>query len=173
MKGVQALVEVLYVQTTRREEFIDITGLVREAVARSGVKEGLCHLFVPHTTCGLTINEHADPDVVADLQAALEKIAPRTGSYRHQEGNAAAHIKTSLLGVSHSLMVENGRLVLGTWQGIFLAEFDGPRRRQVWVQTMPSSPALPGNPGNAGLGNPQGLRRDQQGMKSVQATAPD
>lgn len=128
--------EVLRVQTAGHEEFRDITSLVQGVVGRSGVKDGLAYLFVPHTTCGLTINEHADPDVVADLATALEKMAPAAGSYRHREGNAPAHVKTSLVGVSQIVFIEDWRLRLGTWQGIFLCEFDGPRPRQVWVRLV-------------------------------------
>lgn len=126
--------EVLRVQTASRQEFRDITSLVQGVVGRNGIKDGIAYLFVPHTTCGLTINEHADPDVVADLAAALEKMVPLAGPWRHAEGNAAAHVKTSLVGVSQVVLIEDGRLRLGTWQGIFLCEFDGPRQRQVWMK---------------------------------------
>lgn len=118
------------VQTGRKTEFVDITGLVRTAVAESGVKDGICHVYVPHTTAGVTINENADPDVAADLQQALAALAPRL-PYRHAEGNSPAHLLASLLGSSVSIPVIDGRPALGTWQGVYLAEFDGPRRRRV------------------------------------------
>lgn len=124
----------LTVKTTGREEFVDITRRVEEVVAESGVRRGICHVYVPHTTCGLTINEHADPDVVRDIREALGKIVPEDGCYRHAEGNSPAHIKSSLVGVNAAVFVEDGRLALGTWQGVFLCEFDGPRQRKVWVQ---------------------------------------
>lgn len=123
----------LTVSTTRRQEFREITASVSELLARSGVRRGLCHVFTTHTTCALTINENADPDVPADIIAGLERLAPEEAGYAHAEGNAAAHIKSSLLGCALSVPVDAGRLCLGTWQGIFLCEFDGPRRRRVLV----------------------------------------
>lgn len=103
---------------------------------RSGVKEGICYVYVPHTTCGVTINEHADPDVARDIEDTLAKLVPRSGSYRHVEGNADSHIKSVLVGLQIFVFIENGDLVLGTWQGIFLCEFDGPRRRKVYVKIV-------------------------------------
>ncbi len=129
---------ILQVSTSRQSALEDITDRVQQAVHESGVKEGLCALFVPHTTAGLLINENADPSVAADILAALDRLVPRQGPYRHLEGNAAAHIKASLAGTSQTLLVQDGRLMLGTWQGIYLAEFDGPRRRQVYVSVQPS-----------------------------------
>lgn len=126
----------LTITTRARSEMVEITSLVREAVQQSGAREGLCCLFVPHTTAGITINENADPNVARDLLAQWEKIAPTDGNYLHQEGNAPAHVKASLVGSSEVLLVERGDLVLGTWQGIFLCEFDGPRQRTVMVKTM-------------------------------------
>lgn len=126
----------LTVKTNRREEMIDITGLVQEALHENGVTNGICYIFVPHTTCGLTINEHADPDVVHDILDALNKMAPSDRNYRHIEGNSPAHVKTSLVGSSQTVLVAGGKLHLGTWQGIFLCEFDGPRQRQVWLKIM-------------------------------------
>jgi secondary thiamine-phosphate synthase enzyme len=99
-----------------------------------GIRDGVCRVFVPHTTAAVTINENADPDVPRDMLASLERIVPRSDGYRHAEGNAAAHIKASLFGASQTLFVENGRLVLGTWQSLFFCEFDGPRTRQVLVR---------------------------------------
>ncbi|MDN5347313.1 MAG: hypothetical protein PWP65_877 [Clostridia bacterium] len=124
------------VRTSQREEFVDITPLVQQAVTQKGVDSGICHIFVPHTTCGITINENADPDVVTDLSETLDKLAPAEGGYRHKEGNAPAHVKASLVGSSESIFIEGGRLCLGTWQGIFLCEFDGPRQRKVWVKVI-------------------------------------
>lgn len=129
-------IKVLTVKTSRREEIIDITAEIKEVVAGSGTLHGVCYVFVPHTTCGLTINEHADPDVIHDLREALNKIIPLNGGYRHSEGNSPAHIKTSLVGTSQTIMVAEGRLCLGTWQGVFLCEFDGPRQRKVWVKII-------------------------------------
>jgi secondary thiamine-phosphate synthase enzyme len=124
------------VQTHERTEFIDVTRRVQEIVARSGIQAGLCVVYVPHTTAACTINEHADPDVVRDMLMELNKIIPFEDNYRHDEGNSAAHIKTSLIGSSHSIPIHQSRLALGTWQGIFLCEFDGPRTRQMFVQIV-------------------------------------
>jgi len=124
------------VSSKSRAELVDITENVQGCVRQSGVQEGICVILVPHTTAGLTVNENWDVSVKADLLAALERLVPWQAGYRHVEGNAAAHIKTSLLGSSHTLLVQGGHLVLGTWQGLFLAEFDGPRPRQVLVRVM-------------------------------------
>jgi secondary thiamine-phosphate synthase enzyme len=113
---------------------VDITRDVQEAVERSGVSDGVATVFVHHTTAGITINENADPDVVRDIVDMLERLVPRDGSYRHAEGNADSHVKASLMGHSVSILIEDGRLVLGTWQGIYFCEFDGPRNRQVYVR---------------------------------------
>jgi secondary thiamine-phosphate synthase enzyme len=122
------------VRSSKREEMIDITGLVAEAVRKQGLKEGVCVVYVPHTTAAVTINENADPSVVRDILAGLSKIVPAHWSYSHAEGNADAHIKSSIVGCSVIVPVEGGRLRLGTWQGIFFCEFDGPRSRHVVVQ---------------------------------------
>ncbi len=122
------------IKTGSRVEFQDITSRIRDVVAASGVRNGLCFLFVPHTTAGIMVNEHADPAVVADIAAQLEAMAPLHKDYRHAEGNAPAHIKASFIGDSRTLFVEDGRLVLGTWQGIFFGEFDGPRSRTILVK---------------------------------------
>jgi len=122
------------INTRDRSEMIDITSKVEAELKRSGLKDGVCFLFVPHTTAGITINEGADPSVVADIQATLNKLVPWEGSYRHLEGNSAAHIKSSLMGSSVIVLVESGRLKLGTWQGIFFCEFDGPRSRKVYMK---------------------------------------
>ena len=122
---------------TPAEGFIDLTGQVRKIVASGNVQNGLCQIFVPHTTAGVTINENADPDVVTDMLAALGKIVPDL-HYRHSEGNSPAHVKSSLVGCSITVPISEGRLCLGTWQGIYFCEFDGPRTRKVWVQLVGS-----------------------------------
>ncbi len=126
----------LSIKSRNRSEFIDITAEVQNAVNKSGVKDGVCYIFVPHTTAGITINEAADSDVVSDIQNELDKIAPRGSHYRHTEGNADSHIKTSIVGSSQVVFIEGGKLKLGTWQGIFFCEFDGPRSRKVWVKIL-------------------------------------
>ena len=122
------------VATRSRSDMIDITGEVTLAVKESGVQDGICHVFVPHTTAAVTINENADPDVPRDILMELDKVIPLTDGYRHREGNSAAHIKASLVGSSETVFVEGGRLLLGTWQSIFFCEFDGPRMRSVIVR---------------------------------------
>jgi secondary thiamine-phosphate synthase enzyme len=126
------------VNSTRQVEMIDVSGEVRRAIAQSGVRTGFAVLFVPHTTAAITINENADPDVVRDLVMEINKIVPFADGYRHSEGNSAAHLKSSLVGASEMLVIENGAPVLGTWQGIYFCEFDGPRRRQLHVQVVGS-----------------------------------
>jgi len=122
------------VRTSKRNELIDITREVSRVVEESGITDGLALIMAPHTTAAITINEDADPSVVRDLLAQLEKMVPRHGDYAHTEGNSDAHIKSSLVGCSETVAVENGRLQLGTWQGIYFCEFDGPRTREVWVK---------------------------------------
>ncbi|MGI6647889.1 MAG: secondary thiamine-phosphate synthase enzyme YjbQ [Bacillota bacterium] len=126
----------LTVKTSRRTEMIDLTSEIEAVVAQSGVEEGLCCVYVPHTTAGVTINENADPTVCRDIETVLETLIPWNGPYTHSEGNSAAHLKSSLMGCSQTLIIEKGRLALGTWQGVYLAEFDGPRQRQVWVKIL-------------------------------------
>jgi len=124
----------LIIRTACRDDFVDITGDVQRIVTEEGVKDGLCTVFVPHTTAGITINENADPDVVADIIYALDQAVPwASARYRHSEGNTAAHVKASLMGSSVQIPVRNGHLQFGTWQAIYLCEFDGPRTRKVWV----------------------------------------
>lgn len=132
--------ETLSVRTSSRTEMREITREVAEAVARSGAARGLCAISVPHTTAGITVNENADASVREDIEGALERLVPWSGPYSHEEGNSAAHIRSALVGHSVVLPVEDGRLVLGTWQGIFLCEFDGPRSRKVHVQVIAGSP---------------------------------
>ena len=124
----------LEVRTGSKTEFVDLTARVQQVVADSGVAEGLCQVFVPHTTAGVTINENADPSVQTDILMVLNKIISDREPYRHLEGNSPAHIKASLVGPQLTLLVSRGRLVLGTWQGIFFCEFDGPRTRRVHIK---------------------------------------
>jgi len=128
--------ETLSVQTNHRTELLDLTPRVQEVVKNSGVNEGLCHVFVPHTTAALTINENADPSVKADILMVLNKVISDREPYRHQEGNSPAHIKASLMGPNLTILVSQGRLILGTWQGIFFCEFDGPRSRRLHVKVV-------------------------------------
>lgn len=127
-------IKEITVSTHGRDDLIDITGEVQAVVAASGVAEGVCHVFVPHTTAGVTINEGADPAVKRDLIAELDKMVPHEHGYSHSEGNAAAHIKTTLVGSRETILVSGGRLVLGTWQAIYFCEFDGPRSRKALVR---------------------------------------
>ena len=124
------------VRTHSQEEFIDITNSVKEVVTSSHIQKGVAVICVPHTTAGVTINESADPSVVEDILEVLRRVVPFNFPYRHLEGNASAHIKTSIIGSSISVLVEGGNLILGTWQGIFFCEFDGPRTRRVWVDVI-------------------------------------
>ena len=124
----------LSVRTHRREELVDITEQVQGVVTRSGVQNGICWVFVPHTTAAVTINENADPSVKVDILEQLSRLVPTGLPYHHLEGNADAHVKAVLVGNSLAVPIVNGRLKLGTWQGIFLCEFDGPRSRRVWVE---------------------------------------
>jgi secondary thiamine-phosphate synthase enzyme len=130
------MIHTLNVRTSRRIEMVDITGQIQELVRQSGVTEGVCHIFSAHTTAGLTINENADPSVQADILMVLNKIISDQEAYRHAEGNSPAHIKTSLMGPNLTVLVSQGRLLLGTWQGVFLSEFDGPRTRKVHLKIM-------------------------------------
>jgi secondary thiamine-phosphate synthase enzyme len=127
------------VQTRERFEAVDVTRQVQQAVAGAGVSAGLVQLHCPHTTAALIVNESADPDVVRDILAAYARLVPRDGGYRHAEGNSQAHILSSLSGCGLTLPLEDGKVALGTWQGIFFVELDGPRRREVWLTCLPSS----------------------------------
>lgn len=126
----------LSVKTDSHTQMKDITRLIQDEVRKSGVKDGLCVVFTPHTTAAVTINENADPDVVRDLNMELGKIIPWEDGYHHIEGNSAAHLKSSLVGASEYVIIEDGRLLLGTWQGIYFCEYDGPRSRKVIVKIM-------------------------------------
>ncbi len=126
----------VHIETRERVQFVDVTEQVAQEVARSGVRSGAVLVYVPHTTAGVTINENADPSVRRDLQTSLERLVPADLAYSHREGNADAHVKASLVGSSVVVPVEDGRAALGTWQGIFFAEFDGPRRRRLIVQLL-------------------------------------
>ncbi len=129
--------EIISVATRSHSELVDITAEVQQLVTRSGIASGLCLLYVPHTTAAVTINESADPSVRADIKMMLDKLIPWQGGYSHLEGNSAAHIKSTLVGASEMVMVSEGRLVLGTWQGVFFCEFDGPRKRKLYVRLIP------------------------------------
>lgn len=130
------MIEKLQVGTSKNVQMIDITRQVNEKIQASGIMSGLCTVYIPHTTAGITINENADPDVVRDMTTALNKLVPFEDGYHHFEGNSAAHIKSSMMGFSQQLIIDQGRLVLGTWQGLYFCEFDGPRTRQVIVKIM-------------------------------------
>jgi len=130
------MIKEFNIKTRAGSEMLDITGEVGRIVAESGIEKGVCYIYIPHTTAGVTINENADPDVTRDILAELAKIIPWNDGYRHGEGNSAAHIKASMMGFSQVVFVENGSLVLGTWQGIYFCEFDGPRTRKVYVKVI-------------------------------------
>lgn len=127
------------IRTEHQSQFIEITAQIREIIREKRIQSGICQIFIPHTTAGITINENADPDVVHDILAQLDKIVPQHNNYRHGEGNSAAHIKAMLSGFSLQLIVENGRLLLGTWQGIYFCEYDGPRTRRIIVKLIENS----------------------------------
>ena len=128
------MVRYINVRSRSRIEFIDITSMVQDVVQEAGVKKGLCHLYVPHTTAGITINEGADPSVQRDIQNALSRLIPHEMNYFHREGNADAHIKSTLVGTSVQVIIDEGKLLLGTWQAIFFCDFDGPRHRRIAIQ---------------------------------------
>lgn len=126
----------LSVKTSRRNELINISSLINRSISESGIQEGLCVVFVPHTTAGVTINENADPDVCTDMTAFLSKLIPQDPAFRHSEGNSDSHIKTSLFGPSLTVIITGGKALLGTWQGIYFAEFDGPRTRSIHIKCI-------------------------------------
>ena len=133
----RAALHTAYVETHARVDFDDITDLVQKVVTESGVQSGICFLFVPHTTAAILINENNDPALRKDLDQFLKSLAPRDNNYHHNDGNCDAHLKAAVIGNSKSLLVEGGRLVLGRWQGIFLCDFDGPRRRELRIKVLP------------------------------------
>ena len=126
----------LTVDTSKHTQMLNITDMIQKTVEDSGVRSGVCTVFIPHTTAAVTINENADPDVVRDFTMEINKLVPWEDGYRHMEGNSAAHLKASMIGFSEQIIIEDGRLVLGTWQGVWFCEFDGPRRRSVYVKLM-------------------------------------
>ena len=128
--------ETLSVSTSERVDLVEITSTVAQEVVKSGVGTGTVTIYVPHTTCGVTINESADPDVARDIKMHLAKLVPQNGDFKHYEGNSDSHIKTSMIGSSENIFIESGKLVLGTWQGIFLCDFDGPRTRKVYIKIV-------------------------------------
>jgi len=132
------VVRYINLRSRERTEFIDITEKIQEALKETGIGSGVCNIFVPHTTAGVTVNEGVDPTVQRDIQTFLNKMVPFDGDYHHREGNSSAHIKTTLTGVSQTVLVDEGRLVLGTWQSIFFCEFDGPRHRRVALKIIAS-----------------------------------
>ena len=141
------MIERITIITRARQRLEDVTGTVNAAIGRSGVTDGLCHLFIPHTTAGILVNENDDPDVGRDILERLEALVPKEGRYHHQEGNAHAHIKASIVGNSLTLPVMDGRLALGRWQGVFLAEFDGPRDRSLVITVLPTARGAPAEGG--------------------------
>ena len=128
--------EIINVKTIKREELMDITSQIREKIRKKGWSDGVLYIYCPHTTAGITINESADPSVAHDINETLKRLVPRSTHYTHLEGNSDAHIKSSIIGCSAYCFVEQGELVLGTWQGIFFAEFDGPRNRKVYLKFL-------------------------------------
>jgi secondary thiamine-phosphate synthase enzyme len=131
--------KTLQVKTSRRTQLVDISSEVETIVRETGIHSGVCYVYVPHTTAGVTINEHADPDVASDVAALFDRLIPRQGPYRHAEGNTDSHMKAILTGTSQTIFIQNGKLALGTWQGVFLCEFDGPRQRTVVVKVIPDA----------------------------------
>jgi len=140
--GSRALSRTLEVRTARRTELKNIAALVANFVAESGCTSGVCHIYIPHTTAGVIINEGDDPDVARDIEATFDRLVPHEGNYRHGEGNSDSHIKTALTASSAAVFIESGRLGLGRWQAIFFCEFDGPRRREVQLKIVPDPAAL-------------------------------
>src|ERR1700686_3255119 len=130
--------QTLRVKTGRRTQLVDVTAAVDSGGGESGGVSGICYVYVPHTTAGVAINEHADPDVASDLEGVFDRLVPHAGPYRHAEGNTDSHAKAVMVGASQVIFVEEGKLILGTWQGIFLCEFDGPRERKIFVRVEES-----------------------------------
>jgi secondary thiamine-phosphate synthase enzyme len=153
-EGASIVLSQINVFTRGKEAMEEITHRVNDVIHRSGVEEGVCYLYLPHTTAGIIINENADPSVSRDILERLEALVPSKSSYHHLEGNAPAHIKSTLTGLSLTLPIDQGRLALGRWQGVFLCEFDGPRDRTVLVQVLASQAAGPGEPSGGEGGQP-------------------
>lgn len=130
------MIKTLNIKSRSKTEFIDITDEIHEAIKESGIKSGVCCIYVPHTTAGVTINEGADPSVKRDILTTLNRLIPFEGDYRHMEGNSAAHIKSTLVGASATVLIEDGKAVLGTWQSVYFCEFDGPRHRRAIVRII-------------------------------------
>jgi len=128
--------QMLRVKTNRRTQLVDVTQEIEQVVAESGAKEGVCYVYIPHTTAAVMINEHADPDVASDLEGVFDRLVPHKGPYRHAEGNTDSHAKAIMVGASQVIFIERGKLALGTWQGVFFCEFDGPRERKMWVKVI-------------------------------------
>lgn len=128
--------ETVQVKTQRRTQLLDVTDMVRRVVEKAGLEDGVCYVYVPHTTAGVMINEHYDPDVATDLEGVFDRLVLRSAPYRHSEGNSDSHAKAAFVGTSAAIFVEEGKLALGRWQGIFFCEFDGPRERTMWVKLM-------------------------------------
>jgi secondary thiamine-phosphate synthase enzyme len=137
----RGVTQTIRVKTSRRTELKDVTSEIEAAVRDSACSEGVCHLYVPHTTAAILLNEGDDPAVARDIESALDRLIPRAAHYAHAEGNSDSHIKTALVGSSQTIFIENGRLALGRWQSIFLAEFDGPRARDLRIKIVPDTPA--------------------------------
>ncbi len=135
------MLETVQVNTPDHAVMVDVTDLIARKIQESGVRSGVCMVYIPHTTAGITVNEGADPAVMEDFLSTLDRLVPWKSSYKHSEGNAAAHIKSILVGGSAHMIIENGRLMLGTWERIFLCEFDGPRTRKIRIKIMSDSPA--------------------------------
>jgi secondary thiamine-phosphate synthase enzyme len=136
-KNSHSLTRTLRILTSRRTELQNVTAEIEQAVGDSGCSDGVCHLYVPHTTAGVLINEGDDPDVARDIETMLDRLVPPTGDYQHAEGNSDSHIKTALIGSSETIWIQRGRLLLGRWQAIFYAEFDGPRSRELHIKIVP------------------------------------
>jgi len=137
----RSITQTIRVKTSRRTELKDVTAEIEAAVRESSCSEGVCHLYVPHTTAGILINEGDDPAVARDIECALDRLIPHAANYTHAEGNSDSHIKTALVGSSQTIFIENGRLALGRWQSVFFAEFDGPRTRDLRIKIIADPPA--------------------------------
>src|SRR5690348_15684310 len=139
-----SFIRTLGVKTSRHAELKDVTSEIDSVIRESGCLHGVCHLYVPHTTAGILINEGDDPAVARDIEATLDRLIPRSGDYKHAEGNSDSHIKTAIIGSSETVWIENNRLALGRWQAVFFAEFDGPRTRELRVKIVPDPPSSAG-----------------------------